>query len=158
MNATPKGATSPTQNLFVDSLDSDITESLEDPEYRAAFEDTSQRYNLIDRLIRVRKERKLTQKQVAARMGVGQSTIAGFENEGSDPRLSTLQRYARAVETRCVVTIQVSVECDWVKPPVKYLPSAESQNSTRVDFSFPSPRDVAWAAADSKRTSFGLAA
>jgi len=155
MSATHQGVSSPTQDLFVDSLDSEIEESLKDPQYRAAYEDSTDRYELIDRLVRMRKTRNLTQKQVAERMGVGQSTVAGFENEGSDPRLSTVQRYARAVEARCSITIQVSMECDWVKPAAKYLESRDSSRSTRVDFSLPSQQTLAWAA---KRSSFGLAA
>lgn len=156
MAATHKGVSSPAQDLFVDSLESEVAESLKDPEYRAAYEDSSDRHNLIDRLVQVRKERGLTQKQVAQRMGVGQSTIAGFENEGSDPRLSTVQRYARAVEARCVVSVQVPLKCDWVKSGARYE-SGEAARSTRVDFSFPSPEAVSWAA-NAKRSSFAMAA
>ena len=158
MSATRTGVSSPAQDFFVDSLDSEIEESLKDPQYRAAYEDSTDRVGLIDRLVRMRKERKLTQKQVADRIGVGQSTVAGFENEGSDPRLSTVQRYARAVEARCVVTIQVSVECDWVKASPKYHESSDSGRSTGVDSSAPSPAILGWAAANSQRLSFGLAA
>lgn len=160
MVANHRGASSPTQELFVDSLDSDIQESLKDPEYRAAFEDSSERHAVIDRLIQIRKDRKLTQKQVADRMGVGQSTVAGFENEGSDPRLSTIQRYARAVEARSYVTIHVALQCDWVKPAAQYTESPDSRRSTRVDFSAPSDQSAAWlaAAANAKRANFGLAA
>jgi transcriptional regulator with XRE-family HTH domain len=140
------------QNLFTDSLASEIEESLKDPQYRAAFEDSSHRYRVIDLLVRLRKARKLTQKQVAERMGVGQSTVAGFENEGSDPRLSTVQRYARAVESRCVVTLQTSLECDWIPAPVRYHERAERAVTMHVDRSSPSPRAVGWA------RMFGLAA
>jgi transcriptional regulator with XRE-family HTH domain len=155
MSATHKGVSSPTHDLFVDSLDDEIKESLKDPQYRAASEDSLERYDLIDRLVQTRKSRGLTQKQVAERMGVGQSTVAGFENEGSDPRLSTVQRYARAVETRCVVSIQVSVECDWVR--TKYEKSARSTSSTGVEVRSPSDKLMAWVA-NSKRSSFALAA
>jgi transcriptional regulator with XRE-family HTH domain len=158
MTATYKGVSAPTHELFVDSLDSEIEESLKDPQYRAAYEDSSDRYAVIDRLILMRKGRNLTQKQVADRMGVGQSTIAGFENEGSDPRLSTVQRYARAVEARCVVTIQVAIESDWVKPSVKYEKSTGSGPTTRVDSTPASALSVAWGVADSIRASFALCA
>ena len=70
---------------------------LEDPAVRASFEDAATRHSVIDTLIRQRKTLGLSQAEVAKRMGVGQSTVAGFEKEMSDPRLSTLQRYARAV-------------------------------------------------------------
>ncbi|GEM_PF-1160825 len=158
MSTTHRGVSSPTQDLFVDSLESEIEESLKDPQYRAAFEDSNQRHEIIDALIERRKDRSLTQKQVAERIGVGQSTVAGFENEGSDPRLSTVQRYARAVEARCVVSIQYSIACDWVQPVAKYHESGNSGRTTRVDSSTPSDGSVAWAAAYANRTNFGLAA
>jgi len=87
-------------------LDREIARSLKDPEYRAAFVDASQRHDAIDALVAHRKRQGLTQTEVARRMGVGQPTVSEFEKEGSDPRLSTMQRYARAVNARCVVYIE----------------------------------------------------
>lgn len=45
----------------------------------------------------------LTQADVAARLGVTQQTVAGFESGKHDPRMSMLQRYARAVGARLVL-------------------------------------------------------
>lgn len=72
-----------------------------DPHARAIAEDMDQREALIDDLTRRRRSLGLNQTVVAKRMGVGQSTVSEFENEATDPRLSTLQRYARAVDA-CV--------------------------------------------------------
>lgn len=72
-------------------------EQLKDPLVRAAYEDARARNSLVDRLVRRRHFLRLTQREVAREMGVGQPTISGFETEDSDPRLSTLLRYARAV-------------------------------------------------------------
>lgn len=152
MSASRDRFTSPAQNLFVDSLDSEIEESLKDPEYRAAYEDANHRHEFVDLLVDLRKDRHLTQKQVAERMGVGQPTVAGFENEGSDPRLSTLQRYARAVEVRCVVTVQTGVECDWIKP-AKYR-ATDHLSKTGLDRSAPSKTTVAWAEDARRRSQF----
>lgn len=52
---------------------------------------------LLDALIRVRKERGLTQTQVAASMGVTQPTVADFEAHDTNPTLSRIRRYAHAV-------------------------------------------------------------
>jgi transcriptional regulator with XRE-family HTH domain len=70
---------------------------LQNARVRAAYEDAQKRSAIVDILIRRRRLLGLTQTDVARAMGVGQPTVSGFENEGSDPRLSTLQRYARAV-------------------------------------------------------------
>lgn len=40
----------------------------------------------------------LTQSEVAALMGTSQSSVARIESGGADLRLSTLQRYAQAVQ------------------------------------------------------------
>lgn len=48
----------------------------------------------------------LTQKDLADRLGVVQATVAQFENEFSDPKISTIQRYARALG----VPIRLEVE------------------------------------------------
>ena len=80
----------------------DPFESLDsDPHARAIGQDMDQRESLIEDLVHRRKSLNLTQTAVASRMGVRQSTISEFENEAGDPRLSTLQRYARAVDA-CV--------------------------------------------------------
>ena len=48
-------------------------------------------------LIQARKEAGLTQHELAEIMGESQPTVASFEREDNDPRLSTLRRYALAV-------------------------------------------------------------
>lgn len=82
------------------SFDKLLARKLEDAEVRSAYEDAVQRRRLIRLLVEARKEQGLTQVEVARRMGVGQSTVAGFESAESDPRVGTLQRYARAVNRR----------------------------------------------------------
>lgn len=91
-----------------------LSERLQEPAVRAGYEDHAVLQRVIDRLVGFRKALGLTQTDVAKRMGVGQSTVSGFETEMSDPRLSTLQRYARAVEARLDVEIEWDATCDWV--------------------------------------------
>lgn len=52
---------------------------------------------LLDALVRVRKERGLSQAAVASAMGVKQPTVADFEAHDSNPTLSRIRRYAHAV-------------------------------------------------------------
>ena len=53
------------------------------------------------RLVRALAERRramgISQTVVAARMGTSQSALARLEAGGSDPRISTVERYARAL-------------------------------------------------------------
>lgn len=112
------------QNLSRSTLPSTATEAtfdaylegqLEDPAFRAAFEDARRRQGVIDTLVNLRKLARVTQRRLAERMGVGQSTVSGFETEGADPRLSTLQRYARAAGGEVRVVVSVPTVCDWVE-------------------------------------------
>lgn len=53
---------------------------------------------LIDRLTELRRARGLSQTEVAARMGTSQSALARLESGRADVRMSTLARYAAALE------------------------------------------------------------
>jgi predicted transcriptional regulator len=55
------------------------------------------RRELIDELVRARRESELSQTDVAARMGTSQSAVARLESGELDARLSTLERYAGAL-------------------------------------------------------------
>ncbi len=102
-----------------DELESYLARAQQDPAFRAAYEDAEERHSIIDKLVGLRCVRRLSQGAVAARMGVRQPTISGFETEDSDPRLSTLQRYARAVEARLRLLLVIPNQCDWISggPP-----------------------------------------
>jgi len=153
-----KTGISPAVETFEDELDSHIAESLQNPDYRAANTDMGRRIGLIESLVALRKRVGLTQGQLARRMGVSQSTVSGFETEGSDPRLSTVQRYARAVEAECLVVVHTVQRCDWIAPAHVYAERAESYRPVQVKFAKHSEMSTAWASAmDSKRTDFALA-
>lgn len=78
-------------------FDDFLARKLQDPRIREAYEDSRERHEIIQALIAERKAQGLSQTQVAERMGVKQPTVSGIETDESDPRLSTLQRYARAL-------------------------------------------------------------
>jgi transcriptional regulator with XRE-family HTH domain len=53
--------------------------------------------DVVVRLAEVRREQRLSQTQIAARMGTSQSAVARLEAGQDDIRLSTLRRYADAL-------------------------------------------------------------
>jgi transcriptional regulator with XRE-family HTH domain len=61
--------------------------------------ESARRQLLID-LGEIRRARGLTQTQVAATMGTSQSAVAKLERGESDPRMSTVARFALAVGHR----------------------------------------------------------
>jgi DNA-binding XRE family transcriptional regulator len=81
---------------------------LDSPEQRRAAELIRNDREFLAALVKVRKDRGLTQEDVAARLGVTQPTVAAFERQESDPKLSTLRRYAQAVEA--LVTYVVTTD------------------------------------------------
>jgi predicted transcriptional regulator len=54
--------------------------------------------DLLERLIALRVKHHIPQAEVARRMGVTQPTVSNFERYDSNPRLSTIRRYALAVD------------------------------------------------------------
>jgi DNA-binding XRE family transcriptional regulator len=88
-----------------DEFEAFLRRALRDPEMRAAYDDASARHAVLDGLVAARHDAGLTQSDVAKRMDVGQPTISELESEGGDPRLSTIQRYARAVGCRIAVRV-----------------------------------------------------
>jgi DNA-binding XRE family transcriptional regulator len=54
---------------------------------------------LVERLVQRRIELGISQRTVAARMGTSQPAVARLEAGRTDPRLSTLARYAAALDT-----------------------------------------------------------
>jgi DNA-binding XRE family transcriptional regulator len=83
-----------------DDLDLLLEEELVDPAFRALYEDSEHRADLLRSLVSSRSSAHLTQEMVAQRMGTTQSAVSELEGGTSDPRFSTLQRYARAVNHR----------------------------------------------------------
>lgn len=85
-------------------MDRNITELLgldaDDQETRALDDATAADMDLLERLVQVRRDQGLTQRDVAERMGRSQPNVSAFERIGGDPHLSTLRRYAAAVGAR----------------------------------------------------------
>jgi DNA-binding XRE family transcriptional regulator len=81
------------------STDTDFLElGSESPSERRARILAGNDSDLLSDLIALRKEKRITQAMLAGRMGVTQATVASFERYDSDPKLSTIRRYAHAIE------------------------------------------------------------
>lgn len=62
----------------------------QDPEFAKAYEEVKKEYQIIQQVIRARKDKNLTQKALADRVGVKQQEISRLENEKHTPTLSHL--------------------------------------------------------------------
>ena len=87
------------------------------------------RDRLLEDLVRLRKEHKLSQQTVAERMGVSQPTVAAFERYDANPTVSSIIRYAMAVNA--LLDIKVVDDCgDGV--PATWQMTGAAQATVRV--------------------------
>ncbi len=79
------------------------TRFMEDPEFREEYARIDEEYALIEALVRARTAARLTQAELATRLGTTQSAVARLEGGRVSPSFSTLRRYAEATGTRLTV-------------------------------------------------------
>lgn len=76
-----------------------------DSEFQAEYARVDPEFKLIESLIRARLNARLSQAELAQRIGTTQSAIARLEGGNVSPSLSTLRRYAEATGARLQVEI-----------------------------------------------------
>ena len=76
---------------------------LEDPDFRREYARVDEEFALIEALIHARTTARLTQEELARRLGTTQSAIARLESGRVSPSVATLRRYAEATGTRLAV-------------------------------------------------------
>lgn len=67
---------------------------------------------IIDKLVAARKDQGLRQIDVANTMGVGQPSISELERGETNPRLSTLIKYAEAIGVQLNISFQLDNDND----------------------------------------------
>ena len=82
---------------------------MEDPEFREEYARADDEFALIEALVRARTAAKLTQTELAQRLGTTQSAVARLEGGRVSPSLATLRRYAEATGTRLTVGLERAV-------------------------------------------------
>ena len=79
---------------------------MEDPGFREEYARADDEFALIEALVRARTAAKLTQTELARRLGTTQSAVARLEGGRVSPSLATLRRYAEATGTRLTVGLE----------------------------------------------------
>jgi DNA-binding XRE family transcriptional regulator len=69
---------------------------MDNPEFREEYPKADAEFALIEAMITARREAKLTQAELAEKIGTTQSAIARLEAGRVSPSISTLRRYAEA--------------------------------------------------------------
>jgi transcriptional regulator with XRE-family HTH domain len=71
---------------------------LADPEFRKEYEALGPEFELIESIIRRRMELKMSQEELATRVGTGQAVISRLESGNANPTLASLAEIAKALD------------------------------------------------------------
>lgn len=70
---------------------------LKDPKFKVEYEKHALEFAIAEKLVKERLKAKLTQHEVAKKMGTTQSAIARLESGSKLPTIKTIERYANAL-------------------------------------------------------------
>lgn len=82
-----------------------LKESLKDPEFKKAWDDTEAEYKLACQLIEARLSRKLSQRQLAKKVGTSQAAISRIEAMSGNPSLGFLKRLSEALGVKLSISL-----------------------------------------------------
>lgn len=77
-----------------------LKEKLKDPEFKAAYDKLEPEYAAIEAVLKARKEKGLTQTQLAKKMGSKQAVVSRLESGLANPTVRFLNRLADALNCR----------------------------------------------------------
>ena len=85
---------------------SDLHEKwMENPKYKKAYEDWEPEFTIVRALIKMRIEKKMSQKDLAKKLGTKQPAIARFESGAYNPTLSFLKKLSTALGGKLEIKI-----------------------------------------------------
>jgi len=79
---------------------------LQNKEYRKVYEEMKPKYELANSLIEIRLKQKLSQKDLARKIGTKQPVISRLETMSSEPTLSLLNKISKALDVKLRVYFQ----------------------------------------------------
>jgi len=74
-----------------------------DPEFKQAWDDSRMEYRLLGEIVRLRKEKGLSQKELAEKSGSMQQVVSRIEKHEQSPTLKTLCNMANALDVDVVL-------------------------------------------------------
>ena len=84
----------------MDDFDRFKAELFKDAQIKAGYDALAPEYELISQIIKARTEKKMTQKQLAEKIGTRQSNIARLESGNGNPSFRFLQKVAGALDKK----------------------------------------------------------
>lgn len=71
-----------------------LNKQMKNPEFKAEWDALEPEFQIVKAILNARKEKNITQKQLAELTGIAQADISRMETGNSNPSLHTLQRLA----------------------------------------------------------------
>ena len=71
---------------------------LADPEFRKEYEAVGPEFELIESIIKRRGELKMSQEELAVKVGTGQAAVSRLESGNANPTLASLAEIAKALD------------------------------------------------------------
>ncbi len=91
--------------VMINAWDKHLEKYKSDPEYAKEYDALEEEFALASAVIKARIDAKLTQEQLAEKMGTSQAQIAKLEG-GQMPSMRTLERLATATGTQLKVSFE----------------------------------------------------
>lgn len=88
------------------TLEDHIKESLKDPSFRKAWEESETEYQVSRALIAARIKRKISQKELARKANTTQAVISRLENMTANPSVGLLQKIAQALNLKVKIQFE----------------------------------------------------
>ena len=86
----------------VNVMDS-FNKKMKDPVFRKSYNNLEPKYRLIKEIIRKRIEHKISQKELAKRLGTGQSAVSRLESGNYNPSYEFLQKLAKSLDSELYI-------------------------------------------------------
>ena len=87
------------------SIDAYFDQQMKDPEFARAYAELAPEFEIVDQIIALRLKRKMSQRDLAAKMGTQQPSIARLERRRVTTDLGFLRRVADALDARVEVRL-----------------------------------------------------
>lgn len=89
------------------TLDEYVAEQMKNPEFKKAWDDLEPEFELLGSMIKARERNKISQAELAKRLGTKQSAISRLERGAfSKATVETLRKIADALDSRLIIKLQ----------------------------------------------------
>jgi len=92
--------------MFMDNWQDIKKIILKDSKVKKIYDDLEVEYQIISDMVRLRNKKKITQKELAKKIGTTQSALSRFEMGDVNPSLDFLKKVASALGTKLVVRLE----------------------------------------------------